>query len=251
MESAFYGLNGKTALVTGSSRGIGKAAALQLARAGATVLFHGSAPGAKLDAAVAEAGGKALAVTADFCDLQAVEVLAQELIGKALVPEILVLNASVQSYTGLGNFDPAEYLRMFNANVESSCILLHLLLPEMRKKKWGRVIFTGSVNGVKPASRLALYGSTKAALMNLARTAALENAPFNITVNTILPGVIETDRNAKALSDPEFAAQLREKIPMHRFGTAEECADLITFLASDRASYITGAEIPVDGGLQL
>ena len=251
MESAFYGLKGKTALVTGSSRGIGKAAALRLAREGAQVIFHGSAPGAKLDAAVAEAGGKALAVTADFGDLTAVETLARELIDRSLVPEILVLNASVQSYTGLGNFDAAEYLRMFNANVESSCLLLHLLLPEMRKKKWGRIIFTGSVNGVKPASRLALYGSTKAALMNLARTAAVENAPFGITVNTILPGVIETDRNAKALSDPEFAAQLREKIPMHRFGSAEECADLIAFLASDRSSYITGAEIPVAGGLQL
>lgn len=251
MDPAFYGLNGKTALVTGSSRGIGKAAALRLAREGAQVIFHGSAPGAKLDAAVAEAGSKAQAVTADFSDLNAVEALAKGLIGRDLVPEILILNASVQSYTGLGNFDAAEYLRMFNTNVESSCILLHLLLPEMRKRAWGRVIFTGSVNGVKPASRLALYGSTKAALMNLARTAALENAPFNITVNTILPGVIETDRNAKALSAPEFAAQLREKIPMHRFGTAEECADLIAFLASDQSSYITGAEIPVAGGLQL
>ena len=251
MDPDFYGLDGKTALVTGSSRGIGKAAALRLARAGAQVIFHGSAPGTKLDAAVAKAGGKALAVTADFGDLQAVEALAQGLIDKGLVPEILVLNASVQSYTGLGNFDPAEFLRMFNANVESSCLLLHILLPEMRKKEWGRVIFTGSVNGVKPASRLALYGSTKAALMNLARTAALENAPFGITVNTILPGVIETDRNAKALSDPEFAAQLKEKIPMHRFGTAEECASLIAFLASEQASYITGAEIPVAGGLQL
>ena len=121
----------------------------------------------------------------------------------------------------------------------------------MRKKMWGRVIFIGSVNGVKPAPRLALYGSTKAALMNIAQTAAVENAPFNITVNTILPGVIETDRNAKALSDPEFAAMLKEKVPMHRFGTAQECGELIAFLASESASYITGAEIPIAGGLQL
>lgn len=87
--------------------------------------------------------------------------------------------------------------------------------------------------------------------MNIAMTAAAENAPFNITVNTILPGVIETNRNVKALSDPEFAAMLKEKIPMHRFGTAEECAELITFLSSEHASYITGAEIPIAGGLQL
>lgn len=245
------GLKGKVAFVTGSSRGIGRAAALELARAGSSVIFHGTAPSAALDSAAAEAGSDSLKLTADFSDLQAVELLAEKLIKEQMVPEILVLNASVQSYTGLGNFDAAEYLRMFNTNVESSCILLHRLLPEMRKKMWGRVIFVGSVNGTKPAARLALYGSTKAALMNIAQTAAVENAPFNITVNTILPGVIETDRNAKALSDPEFAAMLKEKVPMHRFGTAEECGELIAFLASESASYITGAEIPIAGGLQL
>ena len=245
------GLKGKVAFVTGSSRGIGRAAALELARAGSSVIFHGTAPSAALDSAAAEAGSDSLKLTADFSDLQAVELLAEKLIKEEMVPEILVLNASVQSYTGLGNFDAAEYLRMFNTNVESSCILLHRLLPEMRKKMWGRVIFVGSVNGTKPASRLALYGSTKAALMNIAQTAAVENAPFNITVNTILPGVIETDRNAKALSDPEFAAMLKEKVPMHRFGTAQECGELIAFLASESASYITGAEIPIAGGLQL
>ena len=245
------GLKGKVAFVTGSSRGIGRAAALELARAGSSVIFHGTVPSAALDSAAAEAGTDSLKLTADFSDLQAVELLAEKLIKEQNVPEILVLNASVQSYTGLGNFDAAEYLRMFNTNVESSCILLHRLLPEMRKKMWGRVIFVGSVNGTKPASRLALYGSTKAALMNIAQTAAVENAPFNITVNTILPGVIETDRNAKALSDPEFAAMLKEKVPMHRFGTAQECGELIAFLASESASYITGAEIPIAGGLQL
>lgn len=245
------GLKGKVAFVTGSSRGIGRAAALELARAGSSVIFHGTAPSAALDSAAAEAGTDSLKLTADFSDLQAVELLAEKLIKEQKVPEILVLNASVQSYTGLENFDAAEYLRMFNTNVESSCILLHRLLPEMRKKMWGRVIFVGSVNGTKPASRLALYGSTKAALMNIAQTAAVENAPFNITVNTILPGVIETDRNAKALSDPEFAAMLKEKVPMHRFGTAQECGELIAFLASESASYITGAEIPIAGGLQL
>lgn len=157
----------------------------------------------------------------------------------------------MQSYTGLDNFDSTEFLRMFRTNVESSFLLLHELLPEMRKKRNGRVIFVGSINGIRPASRLSVYGAAKAALMNLAKTAALENAPFGITVNTILPGVIETDRNAAALSDPSFAETLRSRIPMHRFGTAEECAELIAFLASDGAGYITGSEISISGGWQL
>ena len=244
-------MTGKTALVTGSSRGIGKAAALKLAALGANVIFHGSKDSEKLRSAVAEAGKNAECMTADFGNMGEVKKLADTLINRALVPDILVINASVQSYTGLGNFDSAEFLRMFRTNVESSCILLNALLPEMRKKNSGRVIFVGSINGIQPASRLAVYGAGKAALMNIAKTAAMENAPYGITVNTIIPGVIETDRNAAALKDKAFADNLKAQIPMHRFGTSEECGELIAFLASDAASYITGAEIPIAGGWQL
>ena len=244
-------LSGKTALVTGSSRGIGRAAGMKLASMGAKVVFHGVTASERLESAVKEAGAGALALTADFGDMAAVAKLADTLVERSLVPEILVLNASVQSYTGLANFESEEFLRMFRTNVESSCILLKALVPYMRKKAWGRIIFVGSINGIQPAPRLAIYGSAKAALMNIAKTAALENAPHGITVNTILPGVIETDRNAAALSNAEFAESLKAQIPMHRFGTTEECAELIAFLATDAASCITGVEIPIAGGWQL
>ena len=244
-------LTGRTALVTGSSRGIGRATGLKLASLGAKVVFHGVTAGEKLASAVAAAGHGALSLTADFGDMEAVSKLAATLMERSLVPDVLVLNASVQSYTGLANFESEEFLRMYRTNVESSCVLLKELVPEMRKKGNGRIIFVGSINGIQPAPRLAIYGSAKAALMNIAKTAALENAPFGITVNTILPGVIETDRNAAALANKDFAESLKTQIPMHRFGTSEECAELIAFLASDAASYITGAEIPIAGGWQL
>ena len=243
--------SGKLALVTGSSRGIGRAAGLKMASCGAKVLFHGIRESEKLSSAVTEAGNGAEALTADFSNMDEVLQLADTLKKRSMIPDILVLNASVQSYTGLGNFSSEEFIRMFRTNVESSCLLLQELLPEMQKRQYGRIIFVGSINGIKPASRLAVYGSTKAALMNIAKTAAMENAPYGITVNTVLPGVIETDRNAAALSDAAFAAKLKDMIPMHRFGTAEECGDLITFLASDAAGYITGAEIPIAGGWQM
>ena len=244
-------LSGKLALVTGSSRGIGRAAGLKMASCGAKVLFHGVMESEKLSSAVAEAGNGAEALTADFSNMDEVLQLADTLKKRSMIPDILVLNASVQSYTGLGNFSSEEFIRMFRTNVESSCLLLQELLPEMQKKQYGRIIFVGSINGIKPASRLAVYGSTKAALLNIAKTAAMENAPYGITVNTVLPGVIETDRNSAALSDAAFAEKLKDMIPMHRFGTAEECGDLITFLASDAAGYITGAEIPIAGGWQM
>ena len=248
----FCDLSGRTALVTGSSRGIGRACALLLTKLGAKVVFHGSRASEKLASAVAEAGGNgAMALAADFEHPAEVKKLAEALIKQSLAPDILVLNASVQSYTDLTDFDSAEFFRMFRANVESSCLLLRKLLPVMRRNRFGRVVFVGSINGIRPASRLAVYGATKAALMNIARTAAAENAPYGITVNTILPGVIETDRNTAKLSDAAFAESLRQQIPMQRFGTADDCAGAVAFLASDSAAYITGAELPVAGGWQL
>ena len=247
----FCDLSGKTALVTGSSRGIGRAAALQLARLGAKVIFHGVTESEKLRSAVAEAGNGADFLTADLGDMDEAANLIAALRERGTIPEILVLNASVQSYTGLANFDDAEFLRMFRTNVESSCLLLRELLPEMRKKRFGRVIFVGSINGIRPTPRLAVYGATKAALLNVARTAAKENAAYGITVNTILPGVIETDRNAAVLSDAGFAKKFKAELPAQRFGTPEDCAGAIAFLASDEAAYITGAEIPIAGGMQL
>ena len=237
----------KIALVTGSSRGIGFAAAKELENAGCQVIYHASKESDKLLAAA----GTSPFYGVDLSSAEATADFADELITRNQIPDILVFNASYQSYTGIGNFTAEEYRKMFDTNVESTCLLLNKLFPEMQKKQWGRVIFVSSVNGVKPAGRLAVYGSTKAAFQNIARTAAQECAQFNITVNSILPGVIETDRNAEALSDKAFSDMLKEKVPMHRFGTAEECGKLIAFLASDNAGYITGAEIPIAGGLQL
>ena len=251
MNSFLYDLTGKIALVTGSSRGICRAAGLKLAACGAKVIFHGVKDSEKLSSAVAEAGNYAEALTADFSNTDEVVALAEIIKQKQIIPDILVLNASVQSYTGIGNFDSNEFVRMFRTNVESSCILLNELLPEMQKKKFGRIIFVGSINGIKPASRLAIYGAAKAALMNIAKTTALENAHYGITVNTILPGVIETDRNSEVLKDAEFTSALKKDIPMHRFGRTDECADLITFLSSEQAGYITGNEISISGGWQL
>ena len=133
----FCDLTGRTALVTGSSRGIGRAAALLLAKLGARVVFHGSRASEKLASAVAGAGGGATALTADFEKPDEVAFLAKTLKERSLAPDILVLNASVQSYTGIMACDEGELTRMFRANVASSLVLLRELLPEMRERNSG------------------------------------------------------------------------------------------------------------------
>ena len=121
----------------------------------------------------------------------------------------------------------------------------------MAAKGWGRIISVGSVNAGHPAPRLAIYAAMKAAQKNMMLTAAKEWAANGVTANTISPGVIATDRNSKVLADASFADPLRETIPAKRFGTAEDCAGIVLALCSDACSYITGADIPVDGGMGL
>lgn len=245
-----FSLSGRTALVTGSSRGIGRAIAFALGRAGARVHFHGASDSPALREAVAAACAEGIAADARVADLADSAAVAR-LSADAALTDILVLNASVQSYGRLENFDPAEFNRMVNTNLRSSFELVLAFGPAMAARGWGRIISIGSVNQARPAPRLAIYASTKAAQKAIMLTAAREWAARGVTVNTVTPGVITTDRNAKILSDPDFAESLRQDIPAKRFGSAEDCVGIVLALASDACSYITGADVAVDGGMSL
>jgi len=245
-----FSLRGRVALVTGSSRGIGRSAAFALGRAGAAVVFHGSRQSAALDKALEDAraeGIDARCAVGDIGDSAAVARICAE----CAAADILVLNASVQSYGRLAEFGDAEFERMANANVRSTFQFIQALGPCMAERGWGRIVAIGSVNQSHPAPRLAIYASTKAAMRAVVLTAAKEYAARGVTVNTVTPGVIATDRNAAALSDKAFADALLSMIPAGRFGCAADCAGPILMLASDAASYITGADIVVDGGMTL
>ena len=239
---------GKTAFVTGSSRGIGRAIALRLAAGGAQVWFHGTKDSPELESAVREGGGLARKCVGELSSPDAVKSLICQLPEKL---DILVLNASAQTYTYIEQFDPAEFDREMAVNVRASFQFLEAVLPGMKKRQYGRIIAVSSINQTKPAARFSIYSATKSALANLMRSAAKEYAQYGITVNTIQPGVIITDRNREVLKNEEFANKLKADIPAHRFGEAEECAVLTAFLAGDEAGYITGAEVPISGGWQL
>ena len=244
-----FDLTGKRAFVTGSARGIGKTAADALAAAGAKVLYHGATGSEHLKQAAAATSSPWVA--GDLGSPEAVEKLCRDVLEILGGVDILVLNGSVQSYTGLDNFTMEEFQRQYQTNLASSFLLIRSFASGMTERRSGRIIGVSSINQLRPADRLGLYATTKAALANLIMTTAKKYAEYGVTANVIQPGVIATDRNREVLSDPAFTEKLLAGIPAKRLGCTDDCAGAIVFRASDAASYITGAEIPIAGGMQL
>ena len=232
----------KTALVTGSSRGIGRAIALRLAKDGFRVILHGVRPSEKLDAAkreIEETGGTAVTEHADLTDPTETAALAARLGGV----DVLVLNASVQYRTPWREITVEAAHAQLSCNFVSSLLLIQALTPHMQETGWGRVITIGSVQEAKPHPDMLVYSSSK--------SLALQLAGSGITVNNVAPGVIYTDRNVEALSDPVYAEKVRASIPVGFYGEPDDCAGIVSLLASEEGRYITGQSIFVDGGKSI
>lgn len=254
MIEKMFSLKGHTALVTGSSRGIGRACAMALGAAGAQVIFHASADSPRLDGAVAEAraaGIKCCAVTGNLEKVDDIPAMLKSIPGAFGTPDVLVLNASVQDYMHIEEFSLDEFDREMKVNVASGYQLVKELLPAMESKKWGRIIAIGSVNQWKQAPRLTVYSATKCAQLAMILSLARSHAGSGVTFNNVAPGVVATDRNAVALSNRETVERLMDAIPARRFGEPEDIAGTVLLLASDAGAYINGADIPVTGGMHL
>lgn len=247
--SSPFQLKGRTAFVTGSARGIGLAIATRLAQAGARVILHGASDSDHLHDAASNLGMPCTA--ADLANSEATRKLANDLQKRFAAIDILVLNASYQCYCGVDDYSLDSFMKMMQANVSANILLVQALAPLMAQRGFGRIIAIGSMNQVFPAERLACYSTSKAALANFMKVVARKYATNGVTANTILPGLIMTDRNIEKLQDTEFRNKLLAEIPAGRIGTPDDCAPLALFLASDEAAYITGAEIPVAGGWHL
>lgn len=237
----------KTALVTGSSRGIGKAIALRLAKDGYKVIVHGVRESEKLIKTAKEIealGGAAEILTANLCDLSETAALAQ----KIKECDILVLNASLQYRNSWENITVKECEEQLNCNFVSSLLLIKAATPFMKQNKWGRIITIGSVQETRPHPDMLIYSSSKSAQTAMVKSLALQLAKDGITVNNVAPGVIYTDRNVEALSDPEYAKIVTDSIPVGFYGEPDDCAGMVSLLCSDEARYITGQNIFIDGG---
>jgi NAD(P)-dependent dehydrogenase (short-subunit alcohol dehydrogenase family) len=235
-------LEGQRALVTGATSGIGRAVALQLARDGAEVLVHGRdvARGAETVAEITAAGGKASFVAADLGDLADVQWLASE-VGDV---DILVNNAGISLFAPTAEFDVSAFDEMFASNVRAPFLLVAAFAPGMAARGRGSIVSLSSMAGGVGLVGGAAYGATKASLEAMTRAWAAEYSASGVRVNAIAPGPVYTPTP----SGPEFITALGETTPMHRASQPEEIAEVIAFLASPRASYITGTTVAVDGG---
>ena len=242
----------KVAIVTGSSRGIGKACALRLAKDGFTVVInysHSESEAKNVLNEIESFGGSGIIYRADVSKLDEVKAMMRDVSKTYGQIDVLVNNAGIVRDEYLLMLNPETLDKCFDLNVKGYFYCAQQAVLKMFRKKSGVVINMSSVSGILALAGQSVYSATKGAVNSLTQTMAKELAPYGIRVNAVAPGFIETEM-LNALSD-EKKQEYLNAIPMHRLGTVEDVANVVSMLASDVASYITGQIITVDGGISL
>jgi 3-oxoacyl-[acyl-carrier protein] reductase len=243
------GIGGRVALVMAASRGIGRGVAGALAREGARVAISSRSEDGLREAAD-QIGGDVKTFPADAGDLDRLRELPQE-VGDALGPiDILVLNTGGPPYGAALDNSIEEWEAAFRSLVLAPRVLAEVVVPGMRERGWGRILNVSSTSIREPIAHLTLSNANRLAALGLLETLADEVAADGVTVNTVATGMFATDRLADLEGSLEGAEELaRQRVPAKRLGRPEEYGDLVAFLCSERAAYLTGAVIPLDGGL--
>jgi NAD(P)-dependent dehydrogenase (short-subunit alcohol dehydrogenase family) len=250
-------LAGKVAVVTGGGSGIGRASAMRFAREGARVVIADVDGGATAatQREIRRQGGLAIAVTADVTREDDVATLIDRTLQAFSPPTVLLNNAAITSFGTLADSPAQELDRVLSVNVRSAWVCARAVIPLMRDMDGGAIVNMSSITGIVGAPGMAAYSTSKGALITLTRTLALELAEHGIRVNCICPASIDTpmlQASFDRLPDPEAARERNVKRhPLGRLGTPNEVANLAVFLASDEASFITGATYVIDGGALL
>ncbi len=247
-----FRLDGKIALVTGGSRGIGRACAEALAEQGATVVLSsvkGEAAAKEVADAIIAKGGKAEISGFDVANTQATEAAVDAIIKKHGRLDILVANAGIAIDGLLLRIKDEDLQKLFDTNVKGAITCARVAMKSMMRNKGGRIVFMSSVIGEMGNIGQTAYAITKAALLGATKSIAREYASRNVTVNAIAPGFIETEMTSTM--NEEMKGQILKMIPLGRIGGAREVAAAVTFLASDEAAYVTGQVLRVNGGMYV
>jgi len=247
-------MKNKIALITGGNGGIGSTIATELAAAGARVVInylHQPEKAEALCASIQSAGGEAMAVRADICEHAQIEAMFDQVEAEWGTVDVLVNNAGIEIRCPALDFSEEDYARILDTNLKAAFFCAQRALRGMKDRGWGRVINISSVHEIKPTGWSIPYSMSKGGLAMMTRELAFEFSKFGITINSITPGAIRTDINREVLSDPAYEARVLTKIPAGFIGETTDVAALVAFLASDRARYITGASLFIDGGMAL
>lgn len=249
-----FDLNGQVAIITGSSRGIGRSIAEEMARAGARVVVSSRKAEAcqPVVEAIRAAGGEAIAIPCNISDKAQLAALVDETLAAWGRLDILVCNAAVNPYFGSMAEMPEEaYDKVMNCNVKSNFLLCNLAARHMATRNSGSIIIVSSIGGNQGSATLGAYGISKAADFALTRNLAIEWGPHGIRANCIAPGLIKTDFSRALWENPKLLKTVEETTPVRRIGQPEDISGVAVFLASRAAAYVTGETIVVDGGITI
>jgi gluconate 5-dehydrogenase len=246
-----FSLTGRTALVTGASRGLGRAIALGLSAAGAELILAARDEARLLDVAgeIAAAGGTARICAFDLGDPAAVSRAAESLLAGGVAVDVLVNNGGIGGWGSLESTTLDQWRTMHDVNVTSMYLLCQAFSKGMVQRGWGRIINFGSYVSDTGRPNLSAYTASKHAVLGLTRAIAAELAPHGVTCNAVAPGFFDTDMAAPTVGHPQRAKIFRDAIAMGRFGDPAEIVGPVLFLASEAASYVTGHMLNVDGGV--